>query len=135
MDLQAGGLRGLQQARDTGWESCTQTAPRSSQACHHPFPQPAHPNLFSGLLPVPGTQWAPSGDDLEVEGPEFGLPCHAEGRNYPIHLGGFEPGNGPGTLSAPLARGRKERVAYAQYLAWASGRRLSRAPASGREVG
>lgn len=86
MDLQAGGLRGLQQARDTGWESCTQTAPRSSQACHHPFPQPAHPDLFSGLPPVPGTQWAPSGDDLEVEGPEFGLPCHAEGRNYLLFI-------------------------------------------------
>lgn len=28
--------------------------------------------------------------------------CRVEGRNCPLHLGSSEPGNGPGTLSAPV---------------------------------
>lgn len=28
--------------------------------------------------------------------------CPVEGRNCPLHLGGSEPSNGPGTLSAPV---------------------------------
>lgn len=98
MGLEAGGPHRLQQAQGTGWESCTQTAAGISSVCHpHPFPQPAHPSLFSRQRLAPGTQQVLSRDGLEVEGPGLGLCRHVKGRSCPLHLG-----SGPGTLSAPV---------------------------------
>lgn len=92
------------------------------------------PSFFFRLSPAPSTQRVLSGDGFEVEGPEFGLPCRAEGRNCHLHLGSSEPGNGPGTLSAPVTRGRKEGAACAWSEPWV---RDSGGPPSrtGRRVG
>lgn len=126
--LQAGGLRGLQQARDTGRESCTQTAPGSSQACHHPSP-PACPPLVCPLvcLQCLAHSGYPVAMASRLRVLNLAFPVMQRAGTILFILVALNPPMGPAQLSAPLARGRKECVASSQCLAWAPGRRLLRA--------